>query len=87
MTYGMARKKPTQSECKTCMSMAESCGTLTPCNECPREENVEILQFVTSFWGTQAICKDINNQFIKVDTHNLKAIDICPMCGEITDIK
>ena len=49
--------KPTMSECKSCMDIAESFGCFPDCNQCHKKKEVDILHFTSNFWGDYAICK------------------------------
>lgn len=72
MSYGMARTIPSHKKCSICMDMAYSCGCVPNCKDCYRENTVEVLQFISSFWGARAICKTQDGQFIEIDVKSLK---------------
>ena len=83
MSHGIAKVKPSATDCQSCMNTAESYNATPDCTNCHKEQTVEILQFVSSFFGAYAICKNNNNEFVKVNMHQLELITSCPICGKI----
>ena len=74
--------KPSTIDCHRCLDIAESFNAFPDCKECHYEQEVEIITFTDSFWGSHATVvnkdgeiKSIPTELLKVDLGDIASND------------
>jgi hypothetical protein len=64
--------KPSQLKCQRCSDIAQSFDEIPNCEQCPYEEEVKVLAFTESFWGSHATVINKKGEIKSVSTEQIK---------------